>query len=1049
MKTLLALLWLPAAAAAGILELTPGGSLKIDGTATLGLAHYTAKNWTSQTRHADSWRPERDGNTFRGGWKLRGEPTPVRCELHIEQPAPEHWHLTWSLKAAKPVETQTLAVQLELPVEAEPPAALAGKPVWIGGKTASFPKEPVANGTVFRGNGTELRLPLRDGLLTLKTARAAELRLLDFRVWNSPTYAVRFSLPFDRAGAFQEAEFSLEAKFEPWRIEPVDLTAACNMGFRDETAGDGRGGWTDQGPEHDLRDLKPGELRQGPFRFSLTEHCVVLGRNFPKRATIPMGGKTVRRLYLVHAAAWPPPAGTELGRIHCRFTDGGSAEIPVTAGTDVDNWWNGSTLANAPVIWSSERAGWFARLGMAAFAIPARPLQSVGFTVTGQGMWMIAAASVSPDEIPLTRYENEIVRPGADWRPFPVDPEVQAGSALDFSFLLEPPDSEPERVVAHGGELRLEKSGRPIRFYGTNLGYTANYMSHQEADRLSERFRRIGYNAVRLHLFDRDLVKRGAGSSAKLDPEQLDKLDYFAYALQRRGIRFTIDLFSGRPWQRGEFKALPEFTSDRDYKLGVILYPEMRDNLKAFSRALLGHRNPYTGSRWAQEPSLLLVNLVNENTPLHQIRMISGPLREAFDRKFDAWRREHPGSPDREREYRRFLGELYREFYNDMKTFLRKLGVTAPLTDQNYIASPNAAADRALLDVVDLHLYGDHPEYPGRPWQPPARFGNRSQLARRLKAPLELAPARLFGKPFMVTEFDICYPNEFRSEGAVLFGAFAAQQGWSGLFRFDYAGHHRGLFGKPDLRCFETAHDPVRMLSERIGLAAFLRGDVAAAREKFEIAVAPDCMGSYLPTYPDEYEQLALHGRVGTVLADANAGPAAPGPVRPGELAADYAAGTFRMVTPRSEAAVLPEKQALAGAVLRVRAERSFATVAAIALDDRPLAESDRILLLHLTDNRLEGMEFKSGHGLTIYRDGSGRMLGRKGTASFALALPEKTWKLHALDCSGRRLAEIPFRREQGELRFTADTFQVPDQVVFAYELTAQRRRNSARPVTR
>ena len=169
-----------------------------------------------------------------------------------------------------------------------------------------------------------------------------------------------------------------------------------------------------------------------------------------------------------------------------------------------------------------------------------------------------------------------------------------------------------------------------------------------------------------------------------------------------------------------------------------------------FARRLLTQVNPYTGLTWAEDPALASVNLVNENTPLHQIRMISGPLREAFDRKFDAWRREHPGSPDREREYRRFLGELYREFYNDMKTFLRKLGVTAPLTDQNYIASPNAAADRVLLDVVDLHLYGDHPEYPGRPWQPPARFGNRSQLARRLKAPLELAPARLFGKPFLI-----------------------------------------------------------------------------------------------------------------------------------------------------------------------------------------------------------------------------------------------------------------------------------------------------------
>ena len=45
-----------------------------------------------------------------------------------------------------------------------------------------------------------------------------------------------------------------------------------------------------------------------------------------------------------------------------------------------------------------------------------------------------------------------------------------------------------------------------------------------------------------------------------------------------------------------------------------------------------------------------------------------------------------------------------------------------------------------------------------------------------------------------------------------------------------------------------------------------------------------------------------------------------------------------------------------------------------------------------------------------------------------------RNWKLYALDFSGRRQKEVPFRLENGRLRFTADTVGAREPV-FAYEL--------------
>ena len=72
------------------------------------------------------------------------------------------------------------------------------------------------------------------------------------------------------------AGFSLLAAFtatgENTDFRFVDLKSAVNRGFRDETAGDGRGGWFDQGPANDMSGFKSGvrNFSGVPFRMSGT-----------------------------------------------------------------------------------------------------------------------------------------------------------------------------------------------------------------------------------------------------------------------------------------------------------------------------------------------------------------------------------------------------------------------------------------------------------------------------------------------------------------------------------------------------------------------------------------------------------------------------------------------------------------------------------------------------------------------------------------------------------------------------------------------------------
>jgi beta-galactosidase len=166
----------------------------------------------------------------------------------------------------------------------------------------------------------------------------------------------------------------------------VDLRPQATMGYYDPVAGDGRGGWTDQG-DNDMRfflinhtgraggradgmevsgEAWPAEVVLGRRPFRLLD-----GRENDGRAVIALRGgehcpflpgevkgmavnRRADRLWFLHTACWAI-TGTvheEVARYTIRYDDGTVAEMPVRYGQEVQDWWNPGPLPGSTVAWT-------------------------------------------------------------------------------------------------------------------------------------------------------------------------------------------------------------------------------------------------------------------------------------------------------------------------------------------------------------------------------------------------------------------------------------------------------------------------------------------------------------------------------------------------------------------------------------------------------------------------------------------------------------------------------------------------------------------------
>lgn len=177
-------------------------------------------------------------------------------------------------------------------------------------------------------------------------------------------------------------EFKFGAKAE-YSYRPLDISAAVNMDYIDETAGDGKGGWIDAG-RCDMRffltnhagtgdgeiggmavdtDRFPTSVRFNGIPFQLIDPKSNRGRavatfgsaKFPllkmrKAGPFAVGGK-VDGIWALHATGWGAD-GKPAAEWTFRYKGGETAKVVLVNGRDVGDWYQPKQLAKCKIAWS-------------------------------------------------------------------------------------------------------------------------------------------------------------------------------------------------------------------------------------------------------------------------------------------------------------------------------------------------------------------------------------------------------------------------------------------------------------------------------------------------------------------------------------------------------------------------------------------------------------------------------------------------------------------------------------------------------------------------
>lgn len=631
----------------------------------------------------------------------------------------------------------------------------------------------------------------------------------------------------------------------------ADLSKAVNMGFADPKEKDGVGGWSDQGPDNDAAgfDFRKARYANVPFRVidpaeNNGKSVLVFGSvNFPnglERARIPVSGKDMKMLYLLHTACWAPETG-EAGMVTLKG-ENGEQKIPVRFRQELCDQWNPTAQKNGLIgaVWNNRTGG---SNGLYVSRFPVDPkignIEEIRLDGGKSGaVWIVAGITLSGSDFPLPKQKRFVVRAGERFRALkrPPTPQILPGSALDFSGLN---TGKIERIIInkHGRLARESEPEKPFRFFAVQVGTGLNdhYVSQDDGKRklnarafwkdkerisaLVREIRRHGCNMLRLHNMDMVTVKNGV---AELNREKLDRWDWCIAECRKNGIYIQIDTmhvqgFSGlSQWSR-EGQA-------RNSKFQLLFDPERREEYRLGMKALLEHVNPYTEMALKDDPVLAVLNYCNEqefafiytkypwDAALPEWRKFTGdPSAPIFTR--EEWNAKN----EKGRAINAFITMKWREmlaWYR--KTLHEEIGYKGLGNLWEMTGSMHYNILRNDLKYVMMHAYHAHAIAS-------VSQSQGSDIGGGLKQFRTLMDARIAGRPFLVNEYASVYWNRYRYEEPFAVSACAAFQGFDMLLR-----HGSPIHVVDAERMFPWVmfHDPITKASLAQTALLYGRGDV-------------------------------------------------------------------------------------------------------------------------------------------------------------------------------------------------------------------------------
>ncbi len=272
---------------------------------------------------------------------------------------------------------------------------------------------------------------------------------------------------------------------------PLPLKTGANSAFADEQADDRKGGWTDQGG-NDMRVLKPGRMTLSAIPFEVlgdaaagNKSCIVLGgpkrEYLPSEAVIPVEAKQGKFLYLLHAAAWCPPAKEQkmTGALFVDYADGQKSEFHVRFGRDVGDWTKPDGYKNAARIWTAYNANTQVSLFLSRFALKDAPVKSIRLQAR-ESAWMVAAvtlgdetkiAGIKPDLTLDKKYVAPALAAPLDKTPGRTAPK---NVILVIGDGMGPGALQLTSLYQHKAEGRLVMEQMPVASFCTTLSEGSN-----------------------------------------------------------------------------------------------------------------------------------------------------------------------------------------------------------------------------------------------------------------------------------------------------------------------------------------------------------------------------------------------------------------------------------------------------------------------------------------------------------------------------------------------------------------------------------------------
>ena len=225
------------------------------------------------------------------------------------------------------------------------------------------------------------------------------------------------------------------------------------------------------------------------------------------------------------------------------------------------------------------------------------------------------------------------------------------GTATDLSFLNAKPAGKNGRIEARNGHFYEQKTGRRVRFFGTNLVTSAAFPAKTDADAIAARLAKLGVNIVRFHHLQNDwdlpngTIWKRDKMQLELDPAALDRMDFFISRLRAHGIYINLNLQTtrkpipeqGLPASSSQLKDYGK-KADKYYERLIVLQQE-------YAKALLDRTNPYTKLKYKDDPALMVIEINNVNSLVGWPRESPGagvpgfpePFRGELVRQWNAW----------------------------------------------------------------------------------------------------------------------------------------------------------------------------------------------------------------------------------------------------------------------------------------------------------------------------------------------------------------------------------------------------------------------------